>query len=135
MSAWFQAFARETAMPADRALDFELCLNELMSNVIRHGYDDDDTHRLRITLERAGGTFGATLEDDGRPFDPTSAEEPPPGEPVDPLRIGAWEFRSCARSRAGSDTKDATERIEFRSGSPRSSGLPVSGRRLRGSGR
>jgi anti-sigma regulatory factor (Ser/Thr protein kinase) len=115
MSAWFQAFARETEMPADRALDFELCLNELMSNVIRHGYDDDDTHRLRITLERAGGTFGATLEDDGRPFDPTSADEPPPGEPVDPLRTGGWGIpivRAFA-SRVRYERRDGTNRVSI----------------------
>jgi len=91
MSEWFRDFARETGVPVSPALDFELCLNELMANVIRYAYADTGPHRIRMTIRRRADSLGATLEDDGRPFDPTSAGEADVGrQALDGLQIGGW---------------------------------------------
>lgn len=90
MSAWFREFARDTGMPEKRVFDVELCLNELMANVIRHAYDDEEPRRLVVTLEHAPGRLRAVLEDDGRPFDPTSAPAPSPLVALPSDRTGGW---------------------------------------------
>jgi anti-sigma regulatory factor (Ser/Thr protein kinase) len=90
MSAWFRSFAAETGFPDDRALDFELCLNELVTNVIHHAYEDDREHEIRITLEGGGEEIRATVEDDGRPFDPSRIEPPAPARSLADTRIGGW---------------------------------------------
>ena len=65
-----------------------LALDELLSNVIRYAYDDDARHRIGLKLE-TGEPFALTIEDDGKPFDPT-ADAPPPvlAGPVEDRPIG-----------------------------------------------
>jgi serine/threonine-protein kinase RsbW len=91
MSDWFRRFADETDVPPALALDFELCLNELMENVVRHGCGDGCEHEVSLTLERDPGAVVAVLEDDAAAFDPTSFEKPEDDrEVVGGLAIGGW---------------------------------------------
>ena len=92
MSEWFRRFAEETSVPQDAALDFELCLNELMENLVRHGCGDGCEHELSLTLEREPKALTAILEDDGAQFDPTSFVQRPDEsrETVAGLSIGGW---------------------------------------------
>jgi len=71
--AWLQQAG--VAEPLSHAVD--LALEELVGNTIRYGYDDGDVHRIRVQLELTADELRLTLEDDGRPFDPTRAPEPP----------------------------------------------------------
>ena len=95
MSAWFRAFARDTALPPPRILDFELCLNELMQNWIQYGFPSErsgaaGTHRMRVELDYDGHWLQATAEDDGVPFDPRSASPRAADEQFDSIRVGGW---------------------------------------------
>ena len=65
-----------------------LALDELLSNVIRYGYDDQAVHRIDLKLE-TGNPFSLTIEDDGKPFDPLT-DAPPPvlAGPVEDRPIG-----------------------------------------------
>jgi serine/threonine-protein kinase RsbW len=47
-----------------------LAIDELVSNVIRYAYVDDDTHLIDITLAIDREQVILRIEDDGRPFDP-----------------------------------------------------------------
>ncbi len=53
-----------------------LILEELASNVVKYGFDDDTRHDIEISLWREDESFCALMVDDGRPFDPLSAGEP-----------------------------------------------------------
>ena len=55
----------------DAAYALRLAIEELGSNVIRHGFSDREVHdiSLRITVEESAVEL--TVEDDGRPFDPS----------------------------------------------------------------
>ena len=90
MSAWFRGFAADSGLPADRAADLELCLNELVTNIIHHAYADDSDHEIRIALERAPGELRTTIEDDGRPFDPLNSPLPEPARSLESAQIGGW---------------------------------------------
>lgn len=60
-----------TAEQATPALIYaaQLVLEELATNIIKHGYEDADTHHIRAHF-RLGPPATLRIEDDGRPFDP-----------------------------------------------------------------
>ncbi len=62
-----------TGLSPSRLADAELCLDELVTNVFRHGA----AQTMTVSVERAGDDVEITVEDDGRHFDPTAAALPP----------------------------------------------------------
>ena len=50
-------------------------IDELITNTIDYGYDDDGPHRIGIALRRKANALVIEIEDDGREFDPSG---PPP---------------------------------------------------------
>lgn len=65
-------------------------MNELVTNVIRCAYADWGEHEIRIALEKKGGELRATIEDDGRPFNPLEKEPPPVPLSLEAAGIGGW---------------------------------------------
>ena len=47
-----------------------LALEELITNIIKHGYKDYDQHEINVTLEVGEQEIKTVIEDDGKPFDP-----------------------------------------------------------------
>jgi serine/threonine-protein kinase RsbW len=90
LSDWFREFARDNGIAGARALDFELCLNELVTNVIHYAYADRGKHEIRIALEREGEELRATVEDDGRPFNPLEKEPPAIASSLEDAGVGGW---------------------------------------------
>jgi anti-sigma regulatory factor (Ser/Thr protein kinase) len=56
--------------------DLNLTLEEVVTNVMRHGYLDQNPHDIAVTLRLDPGQLTVRVEDDGRPFNPL--EVPPP---------------------------------------------------------
>jgi anti-sigma regulatory factor (Ser/Thr protein kinase) len=50
----------------------DLCLTELVSNVIHYGYPDGKPGTVRIRFRREPERIVICMEDDGTPFDPTA---------------------------------------------------------------
>jgi anti-sigma regulatory factor (Ser/Thr protein kinase) len=90
LSGWFRRFANDNAVANRRALDFELCLNELVTNVIHCAYGDKGRHEIRVTLEREGDELRATIEDDGAPFNPLEKERPAIPTSLEDAGVGGW---------------------------------------------
>jgi anti-sigma regulatory factor (Ser/Thr protein kinase) len=53
----------------------ELVFEEVVTNIIKHGYADDRGHGIKVSLEVSGEAIVMGFEDDGVPFDPR--EHPP----------------------------------------------------------
>jgi anti-sigma regulatory factor (Ser/Thr protein kinase) len=53
----------------------QLALEEALSNVIRHGYDDRGPHEITVVVRALPGVEIQVI-DDGREFDPIAAPEP-----------------------------------------------------------
>ncbi len=66
-------------------LEVNLSLDELFTNIVSYGYDDDLEHSVSFTLRMDDDILMISIEDDGRPFDPLKAELPK--IPVDPANI------------------------------------------------
>ena len=60
-----------------------LIIEELVVNIVRYGYDDTKAHRIDVEVRTEPRRIVATVEDDGRPFNPADAPPPPLREPIE----------------------------------------------------
>lgn len=68
----------------------KLCLNEAVENVIRHGFDDTVSGRIRIRLDTRTDCAQFELRDNGRPFDPLEAIAPTKMRDIGTAQIGGF---------------------------------------------
>jgi anti-sigma regulatory factor (Ser/Thr protein kinase) len=55
-----------------------LVVEEMVANIIRHGYHDARRHEIRVLAEPDRDRLKLVFEDDGIPFDPTLVPDPEP---------------------------------------------------------
>ena len=60
-----------------------LAIDELLTNTISYGYDDDEPHRIEVLVRLEGSTLVVAIVDDSAPFDPTEKHEPDADTPID----------------------------------------------------
>ena len=58
----------------NRAID--LALDEILNNIMKYGYDDNNEHEIAVKLLLSDNTLSMIIEDDGRPFNPLDVPEP-----------------------------------------------------------
>jgi sigma-B regulation protein RsbU (phosphoserine phosphatase) len=68
-----EGFALHHSLPQRVVNDLNVCLDELISNTISYGYDDQEKHDITVGLAFDGVVASAEIRDDGRPFDPRQA--------------------------------------------------------------
>ncbi len=71
-----ETFGEENNLPMNVVFDINLSLDELVTNIILYGYNDKNTHKIEVILEKEGNNIEITLIDDGQEFDPTKKEKP-----------------------------------------------------------
>jgi serine/threonine-protein kinase RsbW len=86
---WLDAVLRAAGVAAAIVGELRLIAEEVVSNVIRHGYADSARHSIEVTLEIGGGEILLVLRDDGRPFNPLAAPARDPHAPI-AERAGGW---------------------------------------------
>ena len=104
---WVEALGAEYSIPADKLFGVHLCLEEAISNVIRHGYDGQPGNTLTVdcTLPNAHEVV-FTIEDQAPPFDPLAPEhievsvEPSPEDFLRPGGRGILLMRKFADTMA-----------------------------------
>src|ERR1700734_1392181 len=75
---WVERLAAKHDLPAELGFAIHLCLEEALSNVIRHGYGDEPDHSITIhcLIRRPAGDAGElafVIEDDAQHFNPLEA--------------------------------------------------------------
>jgi sigma-B regulation protein RsbU (phosphoserine phosphatase) len=76
-------------IPDRVARHLTVAVDEAVTNVIAHAFDHDPgSHEVRVRLEVDGETVRAEIEDDGRPFDPTSVHAPRMDLSLEDLPVG-----------------------------------------------
>ena len=88
MSEWLERSGRALGIAPQRLSELELCANEAVTNVISYAYDAPGARRIGLRLARSGEAASLTLEDDGKPFDPTAAALPVPPVSLEQAQIG-----------------------------------------------
>ena len=84
-----EAYGESHGWPVKWILNLNISLDELITNIVSYGYQDNDEHEIRVTLTDRSGSLVVVLEDDGIVFNPfTSAPEPDLDASVEERRIG-----------------------------------------------
>jgi anti-sigma regulatory factor (Ser/Thr protein kinase) len=65
-----------------------LVFDEIVTNVIRYAYDDRGAHVIHVCVRIGGDDLTLVFEDDGKPFDPTSAPALVPAASLAQASIG-----------------------------------------------
>src|SRR3954453_14399227 len=77
------SFGSHAGLSSDLTYRLTLSLDEIVSNVIRHGYSDTSDHTVDVRLTVVDGVVTAIIEDDGHPYDPRESPEPDLSMPVE----------------------------------------------------
>jgi len=85
---WIEALAASYSISPNTQFAMNLCLEEALSNVIRHGYGGAANRSLRVSFAAPRGSFEFVVEDEAPAFNPLNV---PNGVALDPdgqIRIG-----------------------------------------------
>lgn len=70
------------------AYNLNLAFDELLTNTISYGYDDNAEHEIVVRLAVSDTAVSAEIVDDGAAFDPLSREDPDVDADLDDREIG-----------------------------------------------
>lgn len=73
-----ESFGRDHHIPSNAVADMNVALDEIVSNVVRHGGETARAHPIVIRIGLAGDRFFAEVRDHGMPFDPVTHVVPVP---------------------------------------------------------
>lgn len=83
-----ESFCDAAALPPKLAMQLSVVVDELVSNVVKYGYDDGRDGEISVTLSCADGRVRLVLRDGGRPFNPLDAPAPDLDLPVEERPVG-----------------------------------------------
>ena len=66
----------DIGLPADSILRINICLDELFTNIVSYGFDDDLVHIITFTLSGDNNLVVINIEDNGIPFNPLEKIDP-----------------------------------------------------------
>ena len=126
-----EAFGTAHGLSAEVVFKLNLALDEVVTNIISHAYDDEDEHQIVIRVALDGEGVAVRVEDDGRAFNPLDAPRPDLGldlanRPIGGLGVhivrsvmDALEYRRendrnilIMRKRTGDGSNEGARRIE-----------------------
>jgi len=81
-------FGKEQDLPKNLINTMNLALEEIVTNVIEHGYEDNGEHSIIIRCSVQDGQVMAEVEDDGQPFNPLQSPDPDISKPLEDRPIG-----------------------------------------------
>ncbi len=81
-------FLRANAVPTSVVFAAELALEELVTNTLKYGYDDDAEHEIEVTSRVDGEAMTLVVSDEGREFDPLAEAEPDVDAAAEDREIG-----------------------------------------------
>jgi len=88
LAAAAERFLEENDVSGAPADSVQLALEEVVTNVIKYGFDDDGAHDVRVSLSVGEDAVLLSIEDDGHPFDPLQAPEPDLDAPLEQRQVG-----------------------------------------------
>lgn len=83
-----ELFCSETNINGKALYNLNLILDELVTNIISYGYNDNENHEICIDLDFDNNTLNIEIIDDGKEFNPLNSKEPDKTEPIENRKIG-----------------------------------------------
>ena len=72
----FDIFAKDNKIPEKAIHDVQLALDEIVTNTIEYGYEDDDKHLIDIKFTFNKESLKITIIDDANPYNILDKEKP-----------------------------------------------------------
>jgi serine/threonine-protein kinase RsbW len=88
-SAWARALAERSGLSEERIGAIDLCIVELVSNIVNYSYRGQPGE-IRLELDLGHGAAVLTIIDAGPAFDPLSVPAPAPPASLDEATIGGY---------------------------------------------
>ncbi len=88
LAAEVTAWCNRQALSEEVDYQLNLVLDEVVSNVIRHGYRDKLPHEIRVDLDFQDGELTIHVEDDGVHFSPLQVPPPDITKPINERPVG-----------------------------------------------
>ena len=95
-----EIWRRPRAGSPDLVFQIKLVIEEIGTNIVKYGYDDEGDSDIRITLTSESDALTMEIIDGGKPFDPFAEAPPPDLGLADP---GSPHRRARCLSRAKAD--------------------------------
>ncbi len=76
LCATINKLAQNNSFPEQHIFCLNVCLEEMLTNIVKYSYDDEDRHEIEVRLEIANEIITLTIIDDGHEFNPLEAEKP-----------------------------------------------------------
>ena len=91
---WIERLAAQYSIPASTQFAMNLCLEEVLSNIIRHGYSSKPDQSITIHFSSPRGNFFVfTVEDHAPAFNPVVSAVPPVLSAINENPIGGQGIR------------------------------------------
>src|SRR5262249_58539996 len=81
-------FADRHGLASELVSRLTLVLEEIITNVISYGYDDELEHEISVRLSWKDPNMKVEVEDDGLPFNPLKVPPPDMGKPLAEMKVG-----------------------------------------------
>jgi anti-sigma regulatory factor (Ser/Thr protein kinase) len=88
LAARVEAYGVESGLTEKEIFQFNLVLEELITNIVKYGYRDSAEHVIDVELWLDGGWIRAEVTDDACPFHPAEACRPDLGAPLQQRPVG-----------------------------------------------
>ena len=77
--------------------DINICLDELFTNIVSYGFEDDVEHIVRFAINLDDRVMKLNIEDDGIPFNPLEKKDPEIPDDLIDVRIGGARNSYCQK--------------------------------------
>ena len=84
----FDIFAKDNELPAKVIHDVQLALDEVVTNIVEYGYDDDDEHLIDIKFILNEQSLKIIIIDDAKPYNILDKKDPDTSQSLDEKPIG-----------------------------------------------
>jgi serine/threonine-protein kinase RsbW len=81
-------FLESQSVDAQAVYRINLALEEMVTNIIKYGYDEPGRHKIEVTLEVGTKEVALVIVDDGHDFNPLLHERKPPADKLEDREIG-----------------------------------------------
>jgi len=88
LAEFFEQLGESWFLAPDIIMTVNLSLEEAVSNIIFYAWSDSKEHLIDLKIKYYEKALTIILSDDGKPFDPTTREEPDINLPIEERPIG-----------------------------------------------
>ena len=83
-------FGLATGLSEAHIMDINICSDELFTNIVLYGFEDDIEHIIRFTISLDNNVLSLTIEDDGVAFNPLEKKDAEIPSDLGEIKIGGF---------------------------------------------